>query len=250
MEGRGLFGSGVAMWTTALGSRRQGRAHASAMAASSVQAPAPAASPASAVTKGVPKYCLRLAEAASVTPSAVHKIFEHLRKLAIDALQQMQRFNLHGIATLRRQHYRATAASTRTIHGHKFKAQALPATWRVNCTVATVLARTALSAVPCAPTALTPGAQALCQKLADSIGEPDITSKLVSTVITALQHLIIGDLRATGLIVLDGLVRFKRTEIKARPAEYAYNAYYAKVILHKAKGAHRRVYGRVPWPIG
>ena len=31
--------------------------------------------------------------------------FEHLRKLIMDALQQMQRFNQHGIVTLRRQHY-------------------------------------------------------------------------------------------------------------------------------------------------
>ena len=120
----------------------------------------------------------------------------------------------------------------------------------MNCTVATVLARTAASAVPCAPRAPTPGAQALCQKLAASIGEQDNTSELISKVITALQHLIIGDVRATGLFVLDGLVRFKRTEIKARPTEYAYNAYYGKVILRTAKGAHRRVYGRAPWPIG
>jgi hypothetical protein len=237
------------MWTTALGSRPRGRARAWGMAAG-VQAPASAAGPASVDAKLVPKYCLRLAKAASVTPSAVHKIFEHLRKLAIDALQQMQRFSLHGIATLRRQHYRATAASTRTIHGHKFKAQALPATWRVNCTVATVLARTALTAAPCAPTALTPGAQALCQKLAASIGEQDITSDLVGKVVVALQNLIIGDLRAAGIFVFDGLVCFIRTEVKARPAEYAYNARYAKVILHKAKGARRRVFGRVPWPIG
>jgi hypothetical protein len=180
----------------------------------------------------------------------VHKIFENLRKLAIDALQRMESFRLHGIVTFRRQHYRAKAAGTRTIHGHKFKVKAQTATWRVNCTVAPALASTVLAAASYAPRALTPGAHALCQKLAASIGEQDITSDLVSRVVVALQNVIIEDLRATGVFVLDGLVRFKRTEVKARPAEYAYNVRYGKVILHKAKGARRRVYGRVPRPIG
>ena len=173
-----------------------------------------------------------------MTPCMVHKIFDHLRRLAIDALQRMESFRLHGIVTFRRYHYRAKAAGTRTIHGHKFKVKAQPATWRVNCTVAPALASTVLAAASYAPRALTPGAQALCQKIASSIGEHDITSDLVSKVVVALQN------------VLDGLLRFKCTDVKARPAEYAYNARYGKVILHKAKGAHRRVYGRVPRPIG
>ena len=180
---------------------------------------------------------------------SVHKIVKHLRKFAIDALQQMKPFSMHGIATFRRQYYRARAARTRTIQGREFKVQPRPATWRVNCTVASKLARTVLAAASSAPRGLTPGAQALCQKLASSIGEQDITPDLVRKIVAALQNVIIGDLRATGLFVLDGLVRFKRSEVQARPAEYVYNAIHAKTILLKAKGLRQRVYGRVRWPI-
>ena len=62
----------------------------------------------------------------------------------------------------------------------------------------------------------------------------------------ALQSIIITDLRARGCFVLDGIVRFTRREVKARPAEYVYNAKCGKVILVQAKGAQERVYGRVP----
>ena len=66
--------------------------------------------------------------------------------------------------------------------------------------------------------------------------------------ITALRDAIVQDLRITGMFVLDGLVRFKRSGVKARPAEYAYNALHGKVILHKATGPQQRVYVRVPRP--
>ena len=118
----------------------------------------------------------------------------------------------------------------------------------MECTVSSPLQRAVSSSIPYAPTALTPAALMLCQEIASSIGEEDITAEVVGKVIAALRNAIVQDLRGAGVLVLDGLVRFKRSEAKARPAEYAYNALHGKVILHKATGPQQRVHGRVPRP--
>ena len=142
----------------------------------------------SADTKGVSKYCARLAEEVGVAPNVVQTIFDHLRKLAIDALQQTKPFRLHSIATLRRRSYRATPAGTAEMHGRVFKTKPLPATRRVNCRVAMVLERTVLAPASTSQNPQTPAVKALCQALATSIGEEDITSDLVGKVITALRN--------------------------------------------------------------
>ena len=228
-----------------MGSKRFGCMHASAMAGISVTESGPAVVPSSINAKRVPKYCVRLAEALNVAnPCAIRKIFDELKQLATEALRQMQPFSLYGIATFRRQHYRAKAAGTRIIRGHEFKVKPQPVTWRVNCTPAHGLVRAVLATASSAPKALTPGAKALCEKLASSIGE-DISPDLVGKVMLALQSIIIGDLRAMGCFVLDGIVRFTRSEVKARPAEYVHTK-CGKVILLQAKGAQQRIYGRVP----
>ena len=217
------------------------------MAGSSVQEPGSAVVSSSINAKRVPKYCVRLAEALNVAnPCAIRMIFDELKQLAIEALRQMQPFSLYGIATFRRQHCRAKAAGTRIIRGHEFKVKPQPVAWRVNCTPAHVLVRAVLATASSAPKALTPGAKALCEKLASSIGEEDISPDLVGKVMLALRSIIIGDLRAMGCFVLDGVVRFTRKEVKARPAEYVYKAKCGKVILLQAKGAQQRIYGRVP----
>ena len=213
------------------------------MAGSSGQALAPAVASAS---KGpLPKYCVRLGEAASVDPCVVQKIFEHFRSMAIDSLQQMKPFSLHSIASFRRHMHRARPASTKKIQGRAFKTKPLPATRRVNCTVTSTLECTVLSAAPSNPKSPTPIVAAQCQKLATSIGDQDITSDMVGKVVTALRNAIIQDLRAKGTFVLDGIVRFVRVDIKARPAQYS-QIPCGKLALFKAKGPHRRVYGRAP----
>ena len=128
-----------------------------------------------------------------------------------------------------------------------FKTKPQPPARRVNCTVTSVLERTVLAATLDTPKKNpTPAVVALCQRLATSIGEDQITSDVVGKVITALRNAIIQDLRATGKSCLEGFVRFIRVDVKARPAQYVQNSYFGGVILRKAKGQHQRVYGQVP----
>ena len=76
----------------------------------------------------------------------------------------MQPFSLYGIATFRRQHYRAKAEGTRKIRGHEFKVEPQPVAWRVNCTPTHGLVRAVLATASSASKAFTPGAKAHCEK--------------------------------------------------------------------------------------
>ena len=133
------------------------------------------------------------------------------------------------------------------VHGRVFKTKATQTTRRLICKVALVLERSVIAAAPGSlkGQAQTHALKTLCQTLAtSSTGKADITSDLVAKVVTTLRNIIIQDLRATGVFVLDGLVRFVLADVKARSAEYV-NC-FGRTVCMKAKGPHRRVYGHVP----
>ena len=188
---------------------------------------------------------LRLAEAAGVVPSVVVRVFGQLRTLIIEALGQAKPFRVHGIVTFALRSCQAKAARTSTIQGNTFTTRPVPAMKRVMCEVATPLRKAVSSSIPYSPAALKPSTQMLCQKIATSIGEVDITTDLVGKVITAFCSAVVLELRAGRSFVVDGIVRFKLVEIKARPAEYVYSTICRRVCLHKAAGPQLRVHGRV-----
>ena len=194
----------------------------------------------------VPKYIPRVAKEADVSPHIAHTIFEHLTQMAIDTLRTKKPFRLHRIASFRLFACIGRPAGTKEIHGHVFKAKSKPASRRVICRVALVLERSVIATSPgdLKGHAQTPALKALCQALATSIGREEITSELVGNVVASLRTIIIHDLRATGVFVLDGLVRFVLANVKARSA--AYVTCYGRTVLMKAKGPHRRVYGHAP----
>ena len=193
----------------------------------------------------LPKYCVRLGEAAGVEPSTVQMIFESLRKLAIEALQRKKPFFAPDIARLSRIYVRGGVPHTVRFAGRAYEARATPAAYRVRCTVAHQLQRAVFAPTPCAPAAPTPAVKAFSEKLATSTGVAAVTTDLVGSVLAELRSAIIRDLRAIGLFLFDGFVRFKIADVAARPAEYVYHAALGRVVLNKAKGPRRCVYGRV-----
>ena len=207
-----------------------------------------------AASVACPKYIPRVATEAGVTPQVAQTISEHLTKLAIATLRAGKPFRLYRIAGLKFKPSAAVAAGVREIRGFKFKRRATPSRRRVLCRVAQVLERSVLATAPGSQQgqALTPALQGICRALAISIGEPDITPVLVGKVVKSLRNVIIQDLRATGVFVLDGLVKFVRADRKARSAAYidlggkGEAGKQRGAVLRKAKGPHRRVYGRVP----
>ena len=198
-------------------------------------------------SESIAQNCIihRLADEVCSTPPLVRTVLKQIREVAITSLQSMKPFRLHSIATFRRRSYIARRASTKEIRGLVFKTQPLPATKRVNCKVSPVVERAVLAASPAASRNVTAGVISLAAELAGAIAATDVTAALVVKIITALRSIVIQDLRATGLCVLDGLVRFVRVDVKARKAHYGPFC-GGKVVLHKAKGTHRRVYARVP----
>ena len=186
----------------------------------------------------------RLADEVGAPPPLVQAVLTQTREMAITTLQSMKPFRLRGIASFRRRSYAARRAATMEIRGYVFKTQPLPATKRVNCRVTSVVERAVLAASPATSKSPTPGVFALAAELAGAIATADITTALVVKILTALRNIVIEDLRATGRCVLDGFVRFVRVDVKARQAHYG--PFCGKMVLHKAKGSHRRVYGRVP----
>ena len=192
----------------------------------------------------LPKYCVRLGEMAGVEPSIVHLIFEKLRSLAVEALQQMKRFVLPGIATFSRKSARSVAGSKR-IGGAVFEAKAVPAAHRARCTAPLELQRSVFTATPDAPTAPSPAWKLFCERLSASAGMTSVTSEIVGAVMKELRGTIIQDLRTQGRFLLDGFMTFKTTEVPARHAEFIYNASLGKTVLHRAKRPRQCVHGRV-----
>jgi hypothetical protein len=80
------------------------------------------------------------------------------------------------------------------------------------------------------------------------MGAADFTSDVVGKVLCALRKVIDRDLRTTGSSLIDGLAKIVLVHVKARSAQYV--KLNGRTVLVKAKGPHRRVYGRVQWEVG
>jgi nucleoid DNA-binding protein len=200
------------------------------------------------------RYYARLATEASVSTSAVQALFEHIGKQARNVMRSKGCFRLHNIASFSLNTCGARPGRTHKIQGRVFKSKPQPCTQRVRCSVAKALEQSALASTPPsqnnkkASQTQTPAAKARSHELANLIGAEDITSDVVSKVICALRKIIDQDLRATGSSLIDGLAKLVLVDVKARSAEYV--KLNGRTILLKAKGPHRRVYGRVQWRVG
>jgi nucleoid DNA-binding protein len=222
---------------------------AEAAAAASGSTPVAAGKPAKPTAKS--RYYARLATEAGVSSSTVQVLFEHLGKQARDAMRNKHGFKLHNIASLSLTACRARQGRTKEIQGRVFRSKPQPCTQRVRCGIAKALEKSAVAATPPSQNNLkafqarTPAAKARSQAIANLIGAADITSDVVGKVLCALQEAIVRDLRTRGSSLIDGLAKLVLVDVKARSAEYV--KHRGRTILLKAKGPHRRVYGRVQW---
>ena len=223
------------------------QARRSAAHAVSTHAPSPMAEAAAAASGSPPKaagepaksgYYAQLATEAGVSTSAVQAVFEHIGKQARDVMRNKGCFRLHNIASF----------SLTTRPGR------IPCTQRVRCNITKALEKSAVASTPPSQNSQktspsqTPAAKAQCRAIARFIGAADVTSELVSKVLCALRKGIDRDLRTTGSSLIDGLAKLVLVDVKARSAQYV--KLNGRTVLVKAKGPHRRVYGRVQWEVG
>ena len=226
---------------------------AGASAAASGSPPVAASNkPAKSTVKS--RYYARLATEAGVSTITVQTLFEHFGKQARDAMQNNGCFKLPNIASFSLNTCMARPGRTHKAKGRVFKSKPQPCSQRVRCSVAKALEQSAVASAPpsqnnkAASQTQTPAAKARCHKIANLIGAEDITSEVVGKVLCALRKVIDRDLRTTGSSLIDGLAKLVLVDVKARSAEYV--KHRGRTILLKAKGPHRRVYGRVQWRVG
>jgi nucleoid DNA-binding protein len=195
------------------------------------------------------RYYARLATEAGVSTSAVQAVFEHICKQVRDVMRNKGCFRLQNIASLSLTTCRARPGRIQKIQGRVFKSKPQPCTQRVRCSITKALEKSAVASTPPSQNSLktspsqTPAAKAQSQAIARSSGAADITSELVGKVLCALRKVIDRDLRTTGTSLIDGLAKLVLVDVKARSAQYV--KLNGRTVLLKAKGPHRRVYGRV-----
>jgi hypothetical protein len=226
---------------------------AGAAAAASGSPPVAASNkPAKSTVKS--RYFARLATEAGVSTITVQTLFEHFGKQARDAMQNNGCFKLPNIASFSLNTCMARPGRTHNAKGRVFKSEPQPCSQRVRCSVAKALEQSAVASAPpsqnnkAASQTQTPAAKARSHKIANLIGAEDITSDVVGKVICALRKVIDRDLRTTGFSLLDGLAKLVLVDVEERSAEYV--THKGRTILLKAKGPHRKVYGRVQGRVG
>ena len=198
----------------------------------------------------------RLASESGLSAEAVLAILTHSKTNAIRELRSKRFTVLPRICCFKHSIVSGRSARVKKIRAHTFKSKPIPDTRRVSCRVMKQLERAALAAPSPGQQsqhgqrstqkkpARTRAENAFYSNVVESIGSEEITADSIEQFVAALRAIIARDLRTRGVFVLADFVTLQVVDVKAKPAQYVNLKRFRSRII-QAKGAQRRVYGRV-----